>query len=85
MSLALEVSTIEEILLSDGWHPIQPGSFYLDSYEFGEDTRHPDRTYWLHTGGANGICATGFWARTPDGKTLIAGPLTSLLAIRQPA
>ena len=34
MSLALDVSRVEQVLLMDGWHRVANASFELDAYEF---------------------------------------------------
>jgi hypothetical protein len=34
MSLALDVSRVEQVLLMDGWHRVANASFELDGYEF---------------------------------------------------
>jgi hypothetical protein len=37
MSLALDVSRVEQVLLMDGWHRVAHASFELDGYEFIHD------------------------------------------------
>ena len=39
MSLALDVSRVEQVLLMDGWHRVATASFELDAYEFIHDGR----------------------------------------------
>lgn len=34
MSLAIDVDTITDVLLGDGWHKVAGQSFDLDAYEF---------------------------------------------------
>ncbi len=47
MSLALDVSRVEQVLLMDGWHRVANASFELDAYEF----IHAGRTALLDKGG----------------------------------
>lgn len=83
MSLLINPDRITGVLLLDGWHDLEAGTFDLDSYEFGiahDNGRGPD--LW-HAGGAAGITATGF-AFTPLGTLdRISGPLTAILAVRE--
>lgn len=91
MSLAIDPGEVTAVLLVDGWHEVEPGSFYLDSYEFAEPG---DNGHILHGGGDSGICAVGFACTTvlsPLGGEIeiplsfastISGPLTSILAVR---
>jgi hypothetical protein len=39
ISLALDVSRVEQVLLMDGWHRVATASFELDAYEFIHDGR----------------------------------------------
>jgi hypothetical protein len=94
MSLAIQASTVRAVLLADGWHEIEPGSFDIDAYEIGESY---DAAYkgglsakfdcW-HGGGQSGVCATGFGVCatgfefvTADGSGTVRGPLTAVLAL----
>jgi hypothetical protein len=87
MSLAIQASTVRAVLLADGWHEIEPGSFDIDAYEIGESY---DAAYkgglsakfdcW-HGGGQSGVCATGFEFVTADGSGTVRGPLTAVLAL----
>lgn len=76
MSLAIDVDTVTEVLLADGWHSVWGKSFSLDAYEFlwsGRSgmtiaERRDSEPAWargedpmlLHGGGQYGICANGF-------------------------
>lgn len=85
MSLSIDPDTITEVLLADGWHAVHGESFYLDAYEYVDDT-----SYILHGGGDSGICSTGFaFTETlfnlGGTRIQIAGPLTSILAVRTKA
>lgn len=75
MSLAIEASKVERVLLADGWHRVEPGSFGLDSYEY------VDGNETIHKGGASGIAAVGFSFRDNASKAIMAGPLTSVVAV----
>jgi hypothetical protein len=76
MSLLIDVRKITAVLLADGWHNVTPGTFNLDSFEFGvgDDC--------IHYGGNGGVCSTGFEFKDDNGD-LIAGPLTAVLAVRR--
>ncbi len=80
MSLAIEVDEITAVLLADGWHEVDEGSFELDSYEYAWEAGNT----MLHRGGQSGVCANGFEFRGVDGHR-IAGPLTAILAVRRNA
>jgi hypothetical protein len=77
VSLFIDPKNVTAVLLSDGWHEVQPpGSFDLDSYEFGytydsDDGWYPSesKTVVLHGGGNSGVCATGFTFSTVVGGT----------------
>lgn len=75
MSLYIDVDKVTEVLLADGWHAVEDGSFDLDSYEY----HHGD--HMLHGGGNYGVCATGFTFRNADGHSMF-GPLTAILAVK---
>jgi hypothetical protein len=80
MSLAIDVDEITHVLLADGWHEIEQGSFFLDSYEYVAGVNYE----LLHGGGHSGICATGFRFRVRQSSFTTEGPLTSIIAIRRP-
>ena len=84
MSLHIDPAKVVGVLLADGWHDVADASFTLDSYEYVEDD------LVLHGGGQSGVCAAGFAfteASVPgpsfDGRRLIAGPLTAVLAVER--
>lgn len=79
MSLAIQTADITAVLLTDGWHPVTPGTFDLDSYEYLEDDQ------LLHGGGHSGVCATGFTFQAEDTNQRITGPLTAIQAVRHAA
>lgn len=84
MSLCIQPNKITSILVAGEWIDIDPGSFYLDAYEyvdFGDDELS-DGDVW-HGGGDSGVCATGFRV-TPRGFSTqrIQGPLTAIQAVR---
>lgn len=98
MSLAIDVDTVTEVLLADGWHHVADESFSLDSYEYlwsgfeglrVAELRSRPNYYGgdrdpvvLHAGGNGGICSTGFTFKTPE-REWLAGPLSSILAIKR--
>lgn len=76
MSLAIQIDKVMEILLSDGWHRVEPGSFTVDSYEFlqGDEL--------LVSGGqVAGVPSTGAGWKELNASPM-ACPLTSILALR---
>ena len=65
MSLAIDIDTVTDVLLADGWHKVKSASFDTDSYEFGEkvvDMHYASGFEFraTHPGGHSGICASGF-------------------------
>lgn len=93
MSLAIDADRVTHVLLADGWHQAERGSFGIDSYEF--RYRHGELWEVLHGGGGAGICSEGFtfvedgpdlYSERDDGPVLlvhqISGPLSAILAVR---
>lgn len=82
MSLAINTNAVTRVLLADGWYSVVDQSFDLDAYEYRDGA---DRDgIWLHRGGIDDICATGFsfLGSREDGVTVrISGPLTAVLAV----
>jgi hypothetical protein len=70
MSLAIDVDTVEMVLLADGWHEVAEASFDIDAYEY----RHDRHT--LVSGGAAGAR----W-KEPSGAVVVC-PLTAVLAVK---
>jgi hypothetical protein len=82
MSLAINVDLVYAVLLADGWHEVETGSFGLDSYEFGEvDQRNEFQA--IHGGGNSGVCATGFTFKDRSHTGRVSGPLTAIIAVRE--
>jgi hypothetical protein len=71
MSLAIREKEVVAVLLADGWHEVEPGSFYIDSYEY----IHDDGS--LSAGGIG----VGFHAEDLE-RGEMAGPLTSVIAVK---
>jgi hypothetical protein len=76
MSLDIDTEGVAEVLLSDGWHVVHGKTFELDEFEFTYQGRR------VHGGGDSGVCATGFSFVTDQEGSRLAGPLTSILALR---
>lgn len=74
MSIWIDTNKVSAVLLADGWHKVDKGTFDLDAYEF------HDNGHMIHGGGKSGICATGFEFRTRGQP--VCGPMTSILAVR---
>ena len=65
--------TVVAVLLADGWHPIVPGSFTVGPLGYGAG---PDP-------GAPGFRFQEADAGRPYQPTTLAGPLDSIIAVRQ--
>ena len=69
----IATTTVVAVLLADGWHQIVPGSFSLGP---------------LALGGRADLGLPGFWFQEADAgrpyrPTVLAGPLDSIIAVRQ--
>jgi hypothetical protein len=80
VSLHIEPTDVRAVLLADGWHEVEPESFYLDSYEYVYEDDHGELDI-AHGGGQSGVCATGFAFKSPE-QLRTCGPLTAILAVR---
>lgn len=69
MSFAVRPEQVMAVLLIDGWHRVEPGSFRLDAFEIVDDDGP------LHGGGS------GFAFDEPERERLVYGPITSILAV----
>ena len=81
MSLAIEVDYVRAVLLADGWHEVEEQSFYLDRFEFVWGVDAEGKANVMHAAGSDGISVMGFSLVDEDG-TRIAGPLSSIIAVR---
>ena len=79
VSLDIEIEEVVEVLLADGWHVVHGKTFELDGFDFTHEGRR------VHGGGDSGVCATGFSFVTDQEGSRLAGPLTSILALRHGA
>ena len=61
------------VLLADGWHRIVPGSFRVGPLSFGAEAGP----------GTPGFCFEEADAGRPYQPTVLAGPLDSIIAVRQ--
>jgi hypothetical protein len=77
MSLGLPVNEIRAVLLADRWHEVEGASFTLDAYEFfdGETA--------IAKGDGQIVSEAGFMFRETGGQ-IVAGPLSSIIAVRIP-
>lgn len=87
MSLAIDVEKVVQVLLVDGWHTVKPKSFSIDAYEYLEypDNPSPDDDGFVLLGGGRDdhIASHGFvFTETGPAPAVIAGPLTSVLAVK---
>ena len=77
MGLGLPVNEIRAVLLADRWHEVEGASFTLDAYEFVESGTPIAR------GDGHVVSEAGFMFRETGGQ-IIAGPLSSIVAVRIP-
>jgi hypothetical protein len=71
MSLALREQDVVAVLLADGWHEVEPGSFFIDAYEY------------IHDDGSLSAGGIGVGFHAEDLKLgESAGPLSSIVAVR---
>ena len=75
MSLRIEEATVAEVLLADNeWYSVDDSTFTIDAYEF------------MHEGDRTAGAGVGFEFTTTGasfgGTRRIAGPLSSILAVR---
>jgi hypothetical protein len=84
MSLAIDPSRVNAVLLADGWHNVDPirdrlsdttSSFILDAYEYVDGDR-----LIFNGEGAPTLSAMGFSFR--QGDVRFFGPITSILAVK---
>ena len=73
MSDSEGAATVVAVLLADGWHQIVPGSFWVGPLSFGADTDP----------GVPGFCFAEADAGRPYQPATLAGPLGSIIAVRQ--
>jgi hypothetical protein len=77
MSLHIDVDSITDVLLADGWHVVADQSFDLDAYEM----LHGDYPV-LRGGTVDGVPATGAtWIDENDNRFWC--PLTAILALKK--
>ena len=83
MSIAINISHIIQVLLSDGcWHTVADDSFDVDAYEYAEGPLHGDRL-WLLRGGQEPLIPARGFSFIADTGDRISGPLTAILAVRE--
>jgi hypothetical protein len=85
VSLAIDIDNVDAVLLADGWHHVEDGSFVLDSYEYLGGVRLD----YEHCGWP----AIGFsfleereenaGAAFKGDKRRVSGPLTAILAVAE--
>jgi hypothetical protein len=81
MAKAVHVSDITALLLSDGWHSVQPGSFNLAPYAIVDGTPEDNDLAIKQMPGTNGITRAGWYCQEQQGFVL-CGPLTAIVALR---
>jgi hypothetical protein len=81
MSLGIDVNEVSAVLLADGWHSVTGDSFKIDSYEFVVWGKIPSGFPETEFPPVEGFAFT----EHPEGAgppMTVAGPLTSVLAVR---
>jgi hypothetical protein len=86
--MSIEAKKVHAILLSDGWHQVEPGTFTFARQEFiitsGSKTRRTDTSdlstnfFFLPTG----ICPYWFQCIESSSRKQLHGPLTAVHAMR---
>lgn len=84
MSLQINVEKIEAVLLGGTWHSVEPGSFWLDSYEFGHYVERGLRAgeFRCDMGGGTHTCGLGFCFTDVGTGQEVCGPITEIQAVR---
>lgn len=82
--MAIDALKVTAVLLADGWHETEEYGdegtvFELVKWEFIDTDKAEGLT---HDAGAHGICPTGFQFIDKRSGDMIAGPLTSIIAVR---
>ncbi|GAC1535729.1 MAG: hypothetical protein NVS3B12_18000 [Acidimicrobiales bacterium] len=76
MALDIDLLRVSGVLLNDGWHFIQPGTFKIEEFRFVDSTYEAPET----------LPVMGFTFTKVDQITrdvqMYNGPMTSLLAVR---
>jgi hypothetical protein len=75
MSLSIQTDEVTDLLLTDRWYKVKPGSFRLDIYEF------PGH---LNGGQEQLLPSMGAGWTSPDGSKMFC-PITSVSALRTKA
>ena len=91
MSLAIDVDTIQAVLLADGWHTVHDASFTLDAYEYRwsgrpsvkvQDLENERDARLLREGGDSGSSSSGFALPPTRVARRLLAPLSAVLAVR---
>jgi hypothetical protein len=82
VSLNIRTEDIFAVLLHDGWHEVNDGTFHIDAYEFIEGSGYDTlmESALLYNGERQG-CSTGF--SFCSGEFMVDGPMTSIIAVRR--
>jgi hypothetical protein len=88
MSLAIDVTRVEAILLSDGWHHVSPRTFELDTFQLvtATEEQQQERQFDVLYPSPSGPAPMGFTFIEQDSITgdlrRVGGPVTSVIALR---
>lgn len=86
MSLLIDMDRVTEVLLADGWHEVARykngvSSFDGDAYEYKWSSN--GRDMYVTFGEGSGVTYEGFSFQDAKTGDRIAGPFTSVLAVRE--
>ena len=77
MSLGIQLNEVKSVLLADRWHEVEASSLTVDTYEFNDGDTAVAR------GDGQILSVAGFMFWEPGGH-IVAGPLSSILAVQIP-
>jgi hypothetical protein len=81
MSLGIERSKVSSVMIGNEWVECNPGSFYIDAYEYMWSHDQGDDWDWNRFGDESLITCHGFvFERKADGLCVF-GPMTSIQAV----
>ena len=81
MSLNINIELVTEVLLPDGWHPVQQGSFQVGTYELVRWGSRDPATEVPEQRTKDALSDMGYTFYAPDGSQ-VAGPITQLQAVK---
>lgn len=77
MSLSIPTANIIQVMIGNEWFPCTAGSFYIDAYEFHDESGDHHDSFPT----SSGVTYVGFSFRT-DGEFRLCGPMTAIKAVK---